>query len=36
VTVTASVGASCQAADPFQWFGQDTIAELRRKINLLA
>jgi len=36
VTVTASVGGFVpKPQTPFQWFGQDTIAELRRKINLL-
>jgi radical SAM family uncharacterized protein len=36
VTVTASVGGFVpKAHTPFQWFGQDTQAELRRKVNLL-
>jgi hypothetical protein len=36
VTVTASVGGFVpKAHTPFQWFGQDTEDELRRKVNLL-
>jgi len=36
VTVTASVGGFVpKAHTPFQWFGQNTVAELRRKIGLL-
>ncbi len=36
VTVTASVGGFVpKAQTPFQWFGQDTAADLRRKIALL-
>jgi radical SAM family uncharacterized protein len=36
VTVTASVGGFVpKAHTPFQWFGQDTAAELERKVNLL-
>jgi radical SAM family uncharacterized protein len=36
VTVTASVGGFVpKAHTPFQWFGQDTEGELRRKVNLL-
>jgi radical SAM family uncharacterized protein len=36
VAVTASVGGFVpKAQTPFQWFGQDTVAELRRKVNLL-
>ena len=36
VTVTASVGGFVpKAHTPFQWFGQDPEAELRRKVNLL-
>jgi radical SAM family uncharacterized protein len=36
VTVTASVGGFVpKAHTPFQWFGQNTMAELRRKVNLL-
>ena len=36
VTVTASVGGFVpKAHTPFQWFGQDSEAELRRKVNLL-
>jgi radical SAM superfamily enzyme YgiQ (UPF0313 family) len=36
VTVTASVGGFVpKAHTPFQWFGQDTQQELRRKVNLL-
>ena len=36
VTVTASVGGFVpKAHTPFQWFGQDREAELRRKVNLL-
>jgi hypothetical protein len=36
VTVTASVGGFVpKAHTPFQWFGQDSQAELRRKVNLL-
>ena len=36
VTVVASVGGFVpKAHTPFQWFGQDTAAELRRKVNLL-
>jgi hypothetical protein len=36
VTVTASVGGFVpKAHTPFQWFGQDTEEELRRKVSLL-
>jgi radical SAM family uncharacterized protein len=36
VTVTASVGGFVpKPQTPFQWFGQNTVAELTRKINLL-
>jgi radical SAM superfamily enzyme YgiQ (UPF0313 family) len=36
VTVTASVGGFVpKPQTPFQWFGQNTEAELRRKVNLL-
>ena len=36
VTVTASVGGFVpKAQTPFQWFGQNTTAELRRKIGIL-
>jgi radical SAM family uncharacterized protein len=36
VTVTASVGGFVpKAHTPFQWFGQNTMAELRRKVILL-
>ncbi len=36
VTVTASVGGFVpKAHTPFQWFGQNTIEELRRKVGLL-
>jgi radical SAM family uncharacterized protein len=36
VTVTASVGGFVpKAQTPFQWFGQDTVEELERKIRLL-
>jgi radical SAM family uncharacterized protein len=36
VTVTASVGGFVpKPHTPFQWFGQNTIEELRRKVNLL-
>jgi radical SAM family uncharacterized protein len=36
VTVVASVGGFVpKPHTPFQWFGQDTVAELRRKIALL-
>ncbi|MGO9456170.1 MAG: TIGR03960 family B12-binding radical SAM protein [Acidimicrobiales bacterium] len=36
VTVVASVGGFVpKPHTPFQWFGQDTVAELRRKVNLL-
>jgi radical SAM family uncharacterized protein len=36
VTVTASVGGFVpKPQTPFQWFGQNTTAELQRKINLL-
>ncbi len=36
VTVTASVGGFVpKPHTPFQWFGQDTISELRRKVGLL-
>ncbi len=36
VTVTASVGGFVpKAHTPFQWFGQNTMAELRRKVGLL-
>ena len=36
VSVTASVGGFVpKPQTPFQWFGQDTIPELARKINLL-
>ncbi|HZT65709.1 MAG TPA: TIGR03960 family B12-binding radical SAM protein [Acidimicrobiales bacterium] len=36
VTVAASVGGFVpKPHTPFQWFGQDTVAELQRKINLL-
>ena len=36
VTVTASVGGFVpKAQTPFQWFGQNTTAELRRKVGLL-
>ncbi|HEY5252103.1 MAG TPA: TIGR03960 family B12-binding radical SAM protein [Acidimicrobiales bacterium] len=36
VTVTASVGGFVpKAHTPFQWFGQNTMEELRRKVNLL-
>jgi radical SAM family uncharacterized protein len=35
-TVVASVGGFVpKPQTPFQWFGQDTAAELRRKVNLL-
>ncbi|MGH8994945.1 MAG: TIGR03960 family B12-binding radical SAM protein, partial [Acidimicrobiales bacterium] len=35
-TVVASVGGFVpKAHTPFQWFGQDTAGELRRKVNLL-
>ncbi len=35
-TVAASVGGFVpKAQTPFQWFGQDTAAEMRRKVNLL-
>ncbi|MGH9046402.1 MAG: TIGR03960 family B12-binding radical SAM protein [Acidimicrobiales bacterium] len=35
-TVVASVGGFVpKAQTPFQWFGQDTASELRRKVNLL-
>jgi hypothetical protein len=35
-SVTASVGGFVpKPHTPFQWFGQNTVAELRRKINLL-
>ena len=35
-TVVASVGGFVpKPQTPFQWFGQDTVAELRRKVNLL-
>jgi radical SAM superfamily enzyme YgiQ (UPF0313 family) len=35
-SVTASVGGFVpKPHTPFQWFGQDTIADLRRKVNLL-
>jgi radical SAM family uncharacterized protein len=36
VTVTASVGGFVpKPHTPFQWYGQDTVAELQRKVNLL-
>jgi radical SAM family uncharacterized protein len=36
VTVTASVGGFVpKAHTPFQWFGQNTMEELRRKVHLL-
>src|SRR5580700_10273083 len=36
VTVTASVGGFVpKPHTPFQWFGQDTVAELHRKVNML-
>ncbi|HVF75699.1 MAG TPA: TIGR03960 family B12-binding radical SAM protein [Acidimicrobiales bacterium] len=36
VTVSASVGGFVpKAQTPFQWFGQNTVDELRRKVNLL-
>ena len=36
VTVTASVGGFVpKAQTPFQWFGQNTTAELRRKVGIL-
>ncbi len=36
VTVVASVGGFVpKPHTPFQWFGQDTVAELRRKVDLL-
>ena len=36
VTVTASVGGFVPKVDtPFQWFGQNTVEELRRKVNLV-
>ena len=36
VTVTASVGGFVpKPHTPFQWFGQDTVDELQRKVNLL-
>lgn len=36
ITVTASVGGFVpKAHTPFQWFGQNTPEELRRKVNLL-
>jgi len=36
VTVVASVGGFVpKAHTPFQWFGQDTVAELERKVSLL-
>ena len=36
VTVTASVGGFVpKPHTPFQWFGQDTVGELRRKVGLL-
>ena len=36
VTVVASVGGFVpKAHTPFQWFGQDTVDELQRKVNLL-
>ncbi|MGP0031886.1 MAG: TIGR03960 family B12-binding radical SAM protein [Acidimicrobiales bacterium] len=36
VTVTASVGGFVpKPHTPFQWFGQDTVGELTRKVNLL-
>ncbi|MHB1774613.1 MAG: TIGR03960 family B12-binding radical SAM protein [Acidimicrobiales bacterium] len=36
VTVVASVGGFVpKPHTPFQWFGQDTVAELRRKVHLL-
>ena len=36
VTVTASVGGFVpKPHTPFQWFGQDTIEELRRKVGIL-
>ncbi|HET9731253.1 MAG TPA: TIGR03960 family B12-binding radical SAM protein [Acidimicrobiales bacterium] len=36
VSVTASVGGFVpKPHTPFQWFGQDTVAELRRKVDLL-
>jgi radical SAM family uncharacterized protein len=36
VTVTASVGGFVpKPQTPFQWFGQNTVAELRRKVDLL-
>jgi radical SAM family uncharacterized protein len=36
VTVTASVGGFVpKPHTPFQWFGQNTMEELRRKVNLL-
>ena len=36
VTVSASVGGFVpKAQTPFQWFGQNTVDELRRKVNML-
>ena len=36
VTVVASVGGFVpKPHTPFQWFGQDTVAELERKVALL-
>jgi radical SAM family uncharacterized protein len=36
ISVTASVGGFVpKPQTPFQWFGQDTVAELRRKVDLL-
>jgi radical SAM family uncharacterized protein len=36
VTVSASVGGFVpKPQTPFQWFGQNTVAELQRKVNLL-
>ncbi|MDQ1361655.1 MAG: hypothetical protein QOJ44_2032 [Acidimicrobiaceae bacterium] len=36
VTVTASVGGFVPKVDtPFQWFGQNTVEELSRKVNLI-
>jgi radical SAM family uncharacterized protein len=36
ITIVASVGGFVpKPHTPFQWFGQDTVAELQRKVNLL-
>ncbi len=36
ISVSASVGGFVpKPQTPFQWFGQDSVAELRRKVNLL-